>query len=344
MRRSIIFTCFSMTAGVFAAISCSSGDSDSGCPEGTVLCADGRCYGNGVPCPEAVGGTGGGTGLGGGPSSSGGQTSATGGAPVSGSDGGIIIPDAEPVSATCPDAARGSGTFTNAYDGRFVNVVNSDKQYYLATNWWSLGTQAPPTVRWDGLSFSLSNMGSGTTSNAPIGYPSLFIGHYQGHRTAGSNLPKRVGDINRIPTALLSNATQGASANYNVAYDVWFTDGGELTAGATAPPAQGAFLMVWLFDPSGRQPRGSNRRPGATISGVPGSWDVWVDSTQPPCISYVSTSFRNSLEFDLNHFIRDGVSNGYLNDNMDLAVIFGGTEVWNGGEGLSIDGFCAIVE
>jgi hypothetical protein len=104
--------------------------------------------------------------------------------------------------------------------------------------------------------------------------------------------------------------------------------------------------MVWLFDPTSRQPRGS--RPagsiGITVSGVSSTWDVWVDRSDPVCISYVSTSPLNSLEFDLNHFIQHAVNTGYgITSSMYLSVIFAGFEIWNGGDGLRVDNFCVQV-
>ena len=102
--------------------------------------------------------------------------------------------------------------------------------------------------------------------------------------------------------------------------------------------------MVWLFKPSDRQPRGALEYPAQTVSGLPGTWDVWVDHTNPPCISYVSTQPIEALEFDLNHVIQDSVKNGYgITDSMYLSIVFAGLEVWGGGDGLQIRKFCVNV-
>jgi hypothetical protein len=102
--------------------------------------------------------------------------------------------------------------------------------------------------------------------------------------------------------------------------------------------------MVWLFMPEDRQPRGTVDYPEHSIQGVDGSWDVWIDDTNPPCISYVSTTPQDGLDFDLNNFIRDSVDNNYgLTDEMYLSLIFAGFEIWGGGDGLAVKGFCAEV-
>ena len=91
---------------------------------------------------------------------------------------------------------------------------------------------------------------------------------------------------------------------------------------------------------TGTQPN----HPGMTVSGVSGTWDVWVDSTNPPCISYVSHDPTDGLTFDLNKFIQDSVTNSYgITNSMYLSVVFGGFEVWSGGDGLQLKQFCATV-
>jgi hypothetical protein len=102
--------------------------------------------------------------------------------------------------------------------------------------------------------------------------------------------------------------------------------------------------MVWLFKPTDRQPRGFNTHPGQTVPGIPGTWDVWVDSSNPPCISYVSSKPLDELAFDLNDFIQDSVANSYgITRSMYLSIIFGGFEIWGGADGIKAKAFCANV-
>ena len=78
---------------------------------------------------------------------------------------------------------------------------------------------------------------------------------------------------------------------------------------------------------------------------MPGSWTVWYDSTNPPCVSYVSGQPVSDLQFDLNEFIQDAKSNKWgVTDSQYLSLIFGGTEVWGGGDGFQLKQFCANVK
>ena len=58
----------------------------------------------------------------------------------------------------------------------------------------------------------------------------------------------------------------------------------------------------------------------------------------------MSTTTLEKLDFDLNGFIKDSVSKGYgITNSMYLSVVFGGFEVWGGGDGLQVEAFCANV-
>jgi hypothetical protein len=228
--------------------------------------------------------------------------------------------------------------------GVFVPVWGLDKTYVAQANWWHLFNQQ--TVAADGLSFSVANpAGAASSDNSPMGYPSFFIGSYAGRTSKASNLPKQVSALTNVYTVLSTNASSKGTSNYNVAYDVWFTaTGAPLITSQGNPGAGGAYLMVWFFKPSNRQPRGSNAHPGQAVSGLPGTWDVWVDPSNPPCISYVSTTPVDKLDYDLNSFIKDAVTKGYgITNSMYLSVIFGGFEIWGGGDGLQVNAFCANV-
>ncbi|HEY1733170.1 MAG TPA: hypothetical protein VGG23_01900, partial [Acidimicrobiales bacterium] len=106
-------------------------------------------------------------------------------------------------------------------------------------------------------------------------------------------------------------------------------------------------LMVWMFKPTDRQPRGNDTgRVGLTVNGVTGNWDVWVDSsTNPPCVSYVSHTPIDGLQFDLNDFIQDAVQKNYgVTSSMYLSLVFGGFEIWGAADGLQLQKFCATVQ
>ncbi len=254
--------------------------------------------------------------------------------------------DASVTTTDCPDIGFGEGLFSNRYDKGTIRVDESDKTYMLHTNWWYLfDGQA---VEYDGLSFVVKNPNDAAvspTEGAPTGYPSLYIGSYSGSVSQNSNLPIPVTEIESVPTSFHTNALEIGLADKNAAYDVWLTESGDpLPSTQYTPGRGGAYLMVWLFMPDDRQPRGANAHPEHTVEGVDGSWDVWIDRTDPPCISYVSTDPLDGLDFDLNAFIRDSVVNEYgITDDMHLSIIFAGFEIWGGGDGLAVERFCAQV-
>jgi hypothetical protein len=280
------------------------------CGDGEQAC-DGTCVPSGTCHPSSSGGTGG-------------SSSAT---------------------VVCSDVGSLQRTMRTQYDGAFVSVNGSDKQYYVQTNWWSYYDRQ--TVAVDGLSYVLGNpTNAESRSYAPMGYPSFFIGSYASHKTRGSNLPKQVSALTKIPTVMSTNAGSKGTSNYNASYDVWFTaDSSPLPDFQYSPGAGGAYLMVWLFMPSDQEPRGGAPAYRAQkITDLPGSWDVWIDYSDPPCISYVSTTPLEKLEFDLNSVIQDAVTHGYgITSDMYLSIIFGGFELWGGGDGLQLKAFCADV-
>jgi cellulose 1,4-beta-cellobiosidase len=308
--------------------------------EGAERC---ECYPNqtcddGLACVSQVcvslgGGAGGTIGAAGGALSTGGSTVAA-----------TTVPKT-PASQNCTDVASTSVNLPSAYSSTTVSVAGGNKQYAMQTNWWHYFKQQTVTV--DGLSFSVGNpAGAVSPDNNPMGYPSFFIGQYSGHIPVGSNLPKQVSALTNVYTVLSTNASSKGYSNYNAAYDVWFTASSTpLPSTQYTPGAGGAYLMVWLFKPSDRQPRGADTHPGQKVGTLPGTWDVWIDSSSnPPCISYVSTTPLEKLDYDLNTFIRDAVTKGYgITNSMYLSVIFAGFEIWGGGDGLQLQAFCANV-
>lgn len=269
------------------------------------------------------------------------STGGTGGT-ATGTGTGTSAPN-PPASQNCTDVGSAYNVLRADYGSTVVAVTGANKQYVAQTNWWHLYNQQTVTV--NGLSFTVGNPAGATSpDNNPMGFPSFFIGSYAGNTSQGSNLPKQVSALKNVYTVLSTNASSKGYSNYNAAYDVWFTQSGApLSAYQYDPGLGGAFLMVWLFRPGDRQPRGQNTYPSHAVSGL-GTWDVWIDSTNPPCISYVSTSPKETLDYDLNAFIQDAVTNRYgITTSMYLSVIFAGFEIWGGGDGLQVKAFCANV-
>jgi hypothetical protein len=326
--------------------------------------AAGRASGGGAGA--SAGAAAGTSGPGSGGLARGGASGAGGGAGVGGAAGTVIggggaggntgTGGGSSSTSDCSDVSTTTLSFTKRYDGDSIAVTGSTKTYYSATNWWH--TFGGQTVGISGLSMKIGNS-AGTSVPAsdgnPMGFPTIYIGAYSGHETVGSNLPKQVSAIKSVPTIFQTNASTLDTSNLNATYDVWFTaSGGKLTSATQNNPGKGgAYLMVWMFKPADRRPRGgivdstgdgTPNFTGHTVAGVPGTWDIWIDSTDPLCISYVSSTPIDGLAFDLNNFIQDSVTSKYgITSSMYLNLVFGGFEIWSGGDGLQLKQFCAAV-
>jgi hypothetical protein len=250
------------------------------------------------------------------------------------------------MSGPCTDMSAASGTVVQQFGSAEI-PAGAAKTYFLQSNWWQ--TYANETEDYAGLSFTVHNPQGATvpaSNGAPMGFPSIFIGQYAGNSTTGSNLPKQVSALTSVPTIYETNNGSIGTSGHNAAYDVWFTqDNAPLSPSQSNPGAGGAYLMVWMFKPTDREPRGNdNGRIGQAVAGVSGTWNVWVDTTNPPCVSYVSSTPIDGLEFDLNDFIKDAVAKGYgLKSSMYLSIVFGGFEIWGGADGIQLKQFCATV-
>jgi hypothetical protein len=295
--------------------------------------------------------SGGSTGPGtGGMSSGGAGATGTGGSASGGGTGTTPTVD-------CTDTSTTTLSFTKQYEDGEIAVDGSTKTYHTMTNWWhKFGGQ---TVSLNGLSMKVGNSQNANvpaSDGNPMGFPSIFIGAYQKANTVGSNLPKKVSDIKSVPTVFNTNwkSANIDTSNLNLTYDVWFTASSSPLTGAMAnnPGKGGAYLMVWLYKPSDRQPRGGTgsttgsvpNHLATTVDGVSGKWDVWVDPSDPLCISYVASEPIEGISYDLNKFIQDSVTKQYgITSSMYLSIIFAGTEIWSGGDGLEVKQFCAAV-
>ncbi len=323
------------------------------CPEGEegCPCILGSMCNQGLRCPEdtCIRSSSSGGSSGGNSSAAAGASGGQSGSKSSSSSSSKPAP--APASPNCTDVSLDGSLLGSKSAVSVVDVVGRDKNYFFQANWWNDKVAFnKQTVDGTGLSFIVGNPANvGSSDNDPIGYPSFYIGGAYAGRSAtkGSNLPKQVSALkgSTINTILATNANSKGRSNYNVAYDVWFTQSASaLSSKQYDPGTGGAYLMVWFFKPSDRQPRGDERQRGKTISGVPGTWDVWVHNTNPPCISYVHSTGVETLDFDLNKFIQDSVSNRYgITESMYLYMIFGGFEIWRGGDGLEVKAFCADV-
>lgn len=353
----------------------------SGCIIGYVPCGDvcvpeGSCTEPGVGGTSGSGGstsggtlgtgsfasTGGLTGTGSGGATTGGVTNTGGGTNTGGitntggvtNTGGItntggvqVVKTCAVQTGACSDTSTTSDSVNTAFGYARVTVngnATTDilKTYMFSSNWWS--DYDGQSISIDGLSFRINGNTPDDGNDAPAGFPTLYIGNYQGRATACSDLPKQVSAINEIPTKFHVNAPN--HGNYNATYDVWFTaSSAALPASQSNPGGGGAYLMVWLWDPAQRQPVGGPNGGARSVNGVSGTWQPWVGNLSGiPVISYLATSDLTGLDFDLNDFIQDAVSHNYgVTNSQYLSVVFAGMEVWGGADGAEITNFCVDV-
>ncbi|HEY5961058.1 MAG TPA: hypothetical protein VIV60_31090 [Polyangiaceae bacterium] len=278
----------------------------------------------------------------------GGSKPATGGSPATGgtksATGGTKATSSTAVDnpTVCDDTATTKSEMSSQYSRLFINTTNNPSKNYVAiTNWWHVFSGQ--TVAVNGIGFKVTNTAS-TSDNSPVGFPTIFIGTYQNNASDGSNLPKQLSTISSVPTVFDTNATSLDTSNFNATYDVWLTANSTPLSGTnvSSPGTGGAYVMVWLYDPANRQPRGGVKASAQTVGKVSNTWDVWVDSTNPPCISYVAKTPVSALTFDLLDFLKDSTKYG-VKDSMYLSIVFAGFEIWNGGNGATINKFCAKV-
>ncbi|HSC87459.1 MAG TPA: hypothetical protein VLC09_09330, partial [Polyangiaceae bacterium] len=198
------------------------------------------------------------------------------------------------------------------------------------------GNGATHTLSYSGASFTVTaQTGNQPTTGAPVSFPSIFMGSNYNRATTGSNMPKQVSALQSVPTGLDWTSANG---EYNTTYDVYFSTNSNGDSGSPS----GGFLMVWLHKPTNAQPVGSII---ATVSLANRNWNVWYGTQHEgkPVISYTAQQSVNSLSFDLLDFIDDAVARSRVSSSWYLTNIMAGFEIWNGGQGLKVNKFCAVV-
>lgn len=267
------------------------------------------------------------------------------------------------LSGTIGGADTGSST---DHDFQRVKVNAGGHSYIIQNNNWGKPTDTTQTISYKDNSFTITGIDGGDPGGGSVrSFPSIFIGS-NGNTMSGAystynddSLPIKVSAIQSVQTTLKWGG--GApNGNYNVSYDVWFgpAPAAKFPFYPEYKDGQSGFIMVWLYKPSqnnpiGGSPAASNR----TIPGVSGSWNVYAGprggggpNSGVPVISYVATSTLQSMNFDLNAFIKDAVSTGAgglkISQDSYLTDVFAGFEIWNGNDakGLSVQEFTAVVK
>jgi len=222
-----------------------------------------------------------------------------------------------------------------------ANPLRDGHTYVTQNNVWA-GTDTAQTITGLGTSFSVTAQGnSNPTNGAPASFPSVFVGSNHGRNSGTASLPKQVSAIlasaEGIPTAF---RWSGSGSAFNAAYDIWFSTG----SGGDPETPSATYMMVWLHS-QGVQPLGTNHG-NVTVDGR--SWQFWYCGSAcqdgVDVVSYVpANGSMNEYTFNLKPFMQHAVDNQRLQTGWYLTNVFGGFEIWSGGQGLKVDNFCTVV-
>ncbi|MEU9824027.1 GH12 family glycosyl hydrolase domain-containing protein [Micromonospora chersina] len=205
-------------------------------------------------------------------------------------------------------------------------------KYVVQNNRW--GTSAQQCINVTSTGFSITRQdGVGSTSGAPVSYPSIFVGCHYTNCSPGTNLPVQVKNISSAPASISYNYVSGAI--YDAAYDIWLDP---------SPKKDGVNqmeIMIWLNRQGPIQPIGS---PVGNASIAGRTWEVWRGSNgSNNVISYVAPSAIPSMSFDAMAFINDTKNRGAITSDWYLTSIQAGFEPWQGGVGLAVNSFSQSV-
>jgi hypothetical protein len=275
-------------------------------------------------------------------------------------------------AADAPDSISGGGLISGTLATNFGRrrVRGTDGRLYVVQNnaWNTAAVEGNHRVQFEGNSFSVVQQSNGGQGSIPISFPSIFVGRngFQGvgnenATTDTDGLPRAINQITSIQSTFNTNAGS-VSGEYNATYDIWFANGAPAQAGYD--DAEAAFLMVWTHKPGGKNPIGINPFANdVTIAGAPGTWDIWVGrrgengaednlNNNAPVISYTPNATLTNFSANLMLFINDAVQRSNAGGlqgfqfpaTLTLTDIFGGFEIWSGGQNLSVSEFTVNVQ
>jgi hypothetical protein len=205
-------------------------------------------------------------------------------------------------------------------------------RYVVQNNRW--GTSAQQCINVTDTGFTItSQQGTGSTSGAPVSYPSVFYGCHYTNCSPGTVLPMQLGQISSANSSITYQYVSGAI--YDASYDIWLDP---------TPKRDGVNqmeVMIWFNRQGSIQPIGSVV--GTTTIGGR-SWQVWQGSNgSNNVISYVAPSPINSWSFSVLDFLNDVRNRGAVTNSWYLTSIQAGFEPWQGGTGLGVSNFSATI-
>jgi hypothetical protein len=245
----------------------------------------------------------------------------------------------------------GTGSMDLDFDRKKVTV--GGENYIIQNNNWGNPNGSDCILSYLNNSFTVTTC-NGSGSSAPAAFPSIYIGN--NGNTANGVLSTKSSDMLPRQISAITSATStfrysGANGALNAAYDIWF---------AASPPAAeyndgiDGFVMVWLRDPPGFQPIGSNQG-SVMVAGQ--AWNVWVGPrgdgpegyNDAPVVSFVNPAENDNsrsqsfVNVNLKEFFTAAAAHG-IGANLYLTDVFAGFEIWNGGVGAKVDEYKTVVQ
>jgi hypothetical protein len=229
------------------------------------------------------------------------------------------------------DGTLGNGDYTGTGMSSMryytaADIQRNGQKYVLITNGWGPGFQSH-TISWNGTAFTVDKMeGKAGSGGQPASYPSVFCGQYSVMQRGDCGLPKAISELTSLRTGWRWASNGNDDGKYNAAYDIWVGDGTTFTG----------YLMVWLRDPPGFQPAGSENamHKGVTVTNVEGTWDIWNGTVNNrPIVNWVRREGTDihELEFDVLDFVRDAEKRGLtIPGSTHVRAVAVGFEIWEG--------------
>lgn len=232
-----------------------------------------------------------------------------------------------------------AATVTISEQYGMVWITPSGHEYCVQNNVWNPSSGWVQTLEvddWNGDFSVVEANHNKSTSGSPASFPSIFKGNHWGTATNNSGMPIQVDQIDALNT--MWDITPVSSGAWNAVYDIWFHKTADYSNGSP----NGAELMIWINYLGPIQPAGTQV---ATVDIAGTTWEVWfADWSGWDYIAYRRTTKTTSANFDINTFIEDAVSRGYIGSSWHLISVEAGFELWQGGAGLESSGFSLTVE
>ena len=204
--------------------------------------------------------------------------------------------------------------------------------YVVESDYWN-ETSCPGTQCMDinNVTGAFSVTQSADCGNTVASYPNVLYGCSHGTCSPASALPMPVSALTNVTSSWDFSVGGVSSDQYDVAYDIWFCKDNTCRSGGFPG---GTELMIWLDyqNVTGWQTNlGSVSLGGYT-------WDLWQTTfgTGDDAWTYLAYMIQAPMvtsvtDLDLNAFIQDAVSRGYVDNSWYLYAVEAGDEIRTGG-------------